>query len=66
MEQPLQGSDYQSTSGSLTFNPGDVSKTITVPVNGDVTNEANETFFVNLSNFRKCQHLGQPGCRHNT
>lgn len=44
------GSDYQSQSGTLTFAPGDLSKTITVLVNGDTANEANETFFVNLSN----------------
>ena len=44
------GSDYVATSGTLTFNPGDTTKTITVLVNGDTLNEANETFFVNLSN----------------
>lgn len=43
------GADFQSTSGSLTFNPGQTSKTITVLVNGDGTFESNETFFVNLS-----------------
>ncbi|MEO8434724.1 MAG: Calx-beta domain-containing protein [Pyrinomonadaceae bacterium] len=42
-------SDYQSTSGALTFNPGDTSKPITVLVNGDTTFEPDETFFVNLS-----------------
>ncbi len=34
---------------ALTFTPGQTSKTVTVLVNGDTTNEANETFFVNLS-----------------
>jgi uncharacterized repeat protein (TIGR01451 family) len=43
------GVDYQSTSGTLTFNPGDTQKTISVPINGDTTFESNETFFVNLS-----------------
>ncbi|HUQ32902.1 MAG TPA: Calx-beta domain-containing protein [Pyrinomonadaceae bacterium] len=43
------GSDYQSTSGTLTFNPGETTKTIPVPVNGDMTFEADETFVVNLS-----------------
>ncbi len=43
------GSDYQATSGTLTFAPGQTSKTITVPVNGDRRAEPNETFFVNLS-----------------
>ena len=42
--------DYQATSGVLTFNPGDLTKTIIVPVNGDTLDEASETFFVNLSN----------------
>ena len=45
----IQPGDYQSTSGLLTFNPGELSKTISVPVVGNVTNEPNETFFVNLS-----------------
>jgi len=43
-------SDYQSVSGTLTFNPGETTKPVTVTVNGDTLVEANETFFVNLSN----------------
>lgn len=43
------GSDYQSRTGTLSFAPGETSKTITVAVNGDTTFESNETFFVNLS-----------------
>ncbi len=42
--------DYTSTSGTLTFSPGQTSKTITVTVKGDKTVEPDETFFVNLSN----------------
>lgn len=42
--------DYQSTSGTLTFAPGQTTKAITVVVKGDTVNEADETFFVNLSN----------------
>ncbi len=34
---------------TLTFNPGETSKPITVNVNGDLNVEPNETFFVNLS-----------------
>jgi hypothetical protein len=43
------GSDYASTSGVLTFNPGEISKNITVLVNGDTAIEGNETFAVNLT-----------------
>jgi hypothetical protein len=43
-------SDYVATGGTLTFNPGVTTQTITVQVNGDTANEPNETFFVNLSN----------------
>jgi len=42
--------DYASTSGTLTFPPGSSSQPINVTVNGDTKFEANETFFVNLSN----------------
>ena len=42
--------DYQPNSGTLTFNPGDTSKTITVLVNGDTIFENDETFTVSLSN----------------
>src|SRR5206468_2115998 len=45
----LVGSDYQSASGTLSFAPGQTSKTVTVLVNGDTTFETDETFFVNLA-----------------
>jgi hypothetical protein len=41
--------DYVATNGTLTFNPGDLTKTIGVTINGDQTFEPDETFFVNLS-----------------
>jgi len=44
------GSDYQSTSGTLTFNPGQTTQPISVTINGDISFESNETFQVNLSN----------------
>lgn len=44
------GSDYTSTSGTVTFNPGETSKTITVNSLQDTVYEGNETFTVNLSN----------------
>ena len=43
------GSDYQTTSGTVTFAPGEMSKTIMVQVIGDRLAEPNETFVVNLS-----------------
>ena len=46
----VSDNDYQSTSGSLVFNPGEASKLITVAVLGDTTDEPNETFTVTLSN----------------
>ena len=46
----LQGSDYISKSGTLTFSPGETTKTIDVTVIGDFNFEPNETFLVMLSN----------------
>ena len=42
------GSDYQSASGTVTFDAGQTTKTISVLVNGDRAGELNETFMVNL------------------
>ena len=44
-----QPADYTTTSGTLTFTPGQGTKTISVPVVGDVLDEIDETFVVNLS-----------------
>jgi len=46
----VSGSDYQPASGSLTFAAGQTTKTVSVFVNGDITTEPNESFFVNLFN----------------
>ena len=43
------GTDYVTTSGDVTFNPGDTLKTIAAQVNGDNIDEINETFLVNLT-----------------
>jgi hypothetical protein len=42
-------SDYQATSGTVSFAPGTTTQTISVLVNGDFVIEPTETFFVNLS-----------------
>jgi Calx-beta domain/Bacterial Ig domain len=44
------GSDYQSTSGTVTFTPGTTTQIVSVTVLGDTLDEANETFAVELSN----------------
>ncbi len=44
------GSDYTSVNGTLGFAPGEISKTISVPILGDTIGEANETFTLTLSN----------------
>jgi hypothetical protein len=43
------GSDYTATSGALTFTPGVVTQTITVPILNDSATESSETFNVTLS-----------------
>jgi hypothetical protein len=48
----VENNDYISTSGSLTFAPGETRKTITVDVNGDSEPEIDETFKVVLSNAK--------------
>src|SRR5207249_1444532 len=45
----VAGGDYLSTSGTLTFTPGQTNKTITVQVKGDRVGESSEDFSVNLS-----------------
>jgi peptidoglycan/xylan/chitin deacetylase (PgdA/CDA1 family) len=44
----LAGADYDATSGTLTFSPGQTSKTVSVPVRGDALDEPDETFAVRL------------------
>lgn len=46
----LAGTDYTTASGTATFTPGTTSRTVSVTVTSDTLDEANETFFVNLSN----------------
>jgi len=41
--------DYTAVSGTLTFAPGELSKTVSVTVRNDTTIEPTETFFVSLS-----------------
>lgn len=57
----LAPGDYTGTFGTLTFNAGQTTKTISVPVVGDVTDESDENFFVALgdSNIGPANKRGQ-------
>lgn len=44
------GEDYTGSGGTLIFNPGEINKTITASVKGDLQPEINEAFYVNLGN----------------
>ncbi|WP_390847153.1 beta strand repeat-containing protein [Anabaena cylindrica] len=44
------GSDYTATNGTLTFAPGETTKTVSVQIIGDALIESDETFNINLSN----------------
>ena len=50
MPATVAGNDYLANSGVLNFGVGENFKTISVTVNGDMTPEPIENFFVNLSN----------------
>ena len=45
-----EGADYAATSGTLTFNAGETSKAISVPVHDDSHEDGGETFRLMLSN----------------
>ena len=57
-------SDYIAKTGTLTFAPGETTKTITIEVKGDSKKEANEYFYLDLfdnssnSLFTKNRGLG--------
>ena len=44
------GADYTATSGTLTFNPGDAAKSISVPILDDAIDDGGETLTLTLSN----------------
>ena len=57
--------DYIAKTGTLTFAPGETTKTITIEVKGDSKREANETFYLDLfgnspdaSGFTKNRGIG--------
>jgi uncharacterized delta-60 repeat protein len=54
------GSDFTTTSGTLTFADGETSKTFSVPIINDTINENDEVFFINLFNVTGSASLGSP------
>jgi hypothetical protein len=56
--------DYVAKSGTLTFAPGETTKTITIEVKGDSKKEASETFYLDLfglssnASFTKSRGIG--------
>lgn len=48
-ETAVGGSDYTPSADTLTFTPGETEKAIEVSITGDVAEELNETFLVQLS-----------------
>ena len=58
------GADFTSGNGSLTFTPGQTSKTVSVSVKGDTLDEFDETFTVDLTNPVRRHDPGRSGRRH--
>jgi subtilisin-like proprotein convertase family protein len=55
------GSDYDATSGTLTFAPGELTQTVTVLVHGETLDEPDERFFLNLSHATNASLAGAEG-----
>jgi hypothetical protein len=56
-----QGNDYETTSGTFSFQPGSTTFAVPVKICGDTSAEANETFRVILSNASGATVLGGQG-----
>ena len=54
-------SDFRGVDGMLMFQPGELSKTVSIEVNSDLVAEADEQFYVNLSNATHATLTNQRG-----
>lgn len=54
------GSDFQATGGSLIFNPGERTQTVTVTILDDLIRESEERFFLELRNAAGSAIIGTP------
>jgi chitinase len=57
-QSAVAGADYRATSGSVTFQPGEVVKTVSIPVLGDLVAENYEYLFVDLTGAVGAQLYG--------
>jgi hypothetical protein len=48
----VSNNDYQAASGTLTFAPGETTKTIFIEINGDKKKETDEFFYILLSSAK--------------
>lgn len=55
----VHGDDYESTSGTLTFEPGETDKSIPIVINDDDIFELDEHFYCKLTNVR-CSNTSRP------
>jgi len=51
----IEGQDFTGASGTLTFQPGETSKTVTVTIFNDTLDEGTESFKLNLTNSRNAR-----------
>src|SRR5439155_1193908 len=54
------GSDYTAVTQTVTFNSGETSKTVNIPITDDLLNEPDETVNLTLSNVGGSGALGAP------
>ncbi|MGK7904038.1 MAG: DUF4347 domain-containing protein [Hormoscilla sp.] len=55
----VAGRDYESTTGTLNFEPGTQEQTVSVPVFGNRESQGDRAFFVNLSNSSENATIGE-------